>query len=211
MERVRGHRRGQSGFTLLELAIVMAIVSVLALIAMPNLAQMMPRFRLNGAVREFTDKVQLTRLMAVSQNKEFRMCLSAKDASAGSGAVTSNTGKYQIQVGDKSSGSSTWTTIPTGNIDEEGTVTLTYSSTNRSYSGISISAWTPMTGPTTGNTNCIVMSPRGWVSNPSGDFVGGYLQVAFRNKAANPRDDSRTVLITRGGMSRIRVGTISTN
>jgi len=206
-------RTAHSGFTLIELAIVLSIVAILAIMAMPSLNAMMPRFRLNRTVKEFVDNVQLMRLMAISQNREFRVCLdlASVDGDVTNDNIRSNSGKYTLEGGDQSSGSETWDILPMADggddASDEGTFVLTWSANNRTYAGVSITGWTSMTGPNTGNTNCIVFSPRGWISNPAADFsTNGYMRVYFRNKAANPENDSRSVLISRGGLARIRVG-----
>ncbi len=199
-------RRANAGFSLLELAIVVAIVGMLALIAVPSLMQMLPRFRLNRTVREFCDHVQEARLLAISEGVEYRMCFSKKDPDPTSDNIRSNSGRYTIEAGNKSSGSTSWDPLPRGASNAEGIIDLTWTTSNREYAGISLVSTLPSTlgGTGMGNTDCLVFSPRGWLSNNLTDFRWNYIQIEFRNKAANPRKDVRWVQISQGGIARIR-------
>ena len=63
----------QTGFTLFETAIVLAMISILAAIAIPNLQALMPRYRLHGAARQLMADLMSARMKAVSRNNEFRI------------------------------------------------------------------------------------------------------------------------------------------
>lgn len=199
-------RRAQTGFSLLELAIVVAIVGLLALIAIPSLTQMLPRYRLNRTVREFVNHVQEARMLAISEGVEYRMCFSNFDSNPTSQNIRSNSGRYTIEAGNLSSGSTSWDPLPRGAGSDEGVIDLAWSSNNREYAGISLVSISPypLGGTGMGNTNCLVFSPRGWLANKVTDFRYNYIQVQFRNKAANPRKDVRWVQINQGGIARIR-------
>jgi type IV fimbrial biogenesis protein FimT len=58
----------QSGFTLIEMMIVIAIMGIFAGIAIPNFLSYMPKHRLNGAARQVMGDLMLARMQAVSQN-----------------------------------------------------------------------------------------------------------------------------------------------
>ena len=58
----------QSGFTLIELIVIIAIVTIFAGIAVPNFLSYMPKYRLNGAARQVMGDLMAARMQAVSQN-----------------------------------------------------------------------------------------------------------------------------------------------
>ena len=60
--------RNNSGFTFIELAVVIAIVGVLAGIAIPNFVGWLPKYRLNSSIDDIQALVQNARLRAVKEN-----------------------------------------------------------------------------------------------------------------------------------------------
>jgi len=67
----------QSGFTLIEMMIIITILAVFAGIAVPNFLSYMPKSRLNGAARQVMGDLMGARMKAVSQNNEFKIFFSA--------------------------------------------------------------------------------------------------------------------------------------
>ena len=60
--------RNNSGFTLIELAVVIAIVGVLAGIAVPSFVGWLPKYRLRSSADDIQALVQNARLRAVKEN-----------------------------------------------------------------------------------------------------------------------------------------------
>lgn len=61
-------RKRESGFSLMELVVVMAVLATLAAIAIPAFAGWLPNFRLKNAARDVASNLQLARLTAVKKN-----------------------------------------------------------------------------------------------------------------------------------------------
>ena len=70
----------QSGFTLIEMMIIIAIMAIFAGIAVPNFLSYLPKHRLNGAARQVMGDLMAARMKAVSQNCDVRVAFVAYDA-----------------------------------------------------------------------------------------------------------------------------------
>jgi prepilin-type N-terminal cleavage/methylation domain-containing protein len=60
----------KSGFTLLELMIVVSIIAVMSAIAIPNFTTGAPKFRLWSATDDIVKHLMLARMSAISQNRD---------------------------------------------------------------------------------------------------------------------------------------------
>ena len=68
---VKGRIKGTKGLTIIELIVVMCILSVMVLIAIPNIGRWLPRYRLRSAIRDVASSMQLARLGAIKDNREW--------------------------------------------------------------------------------------------------------------------------------------------
>jgi len=204
--RHRPHSRG--GHTLAELALVVSLLAVLAMIGWSSARDQVAASRLMSAARLFQSDVQGLRALAVATNREARVVLTEADAALD--PTEPQVGMWLLQVGDRSAGSTEWDTLP---LDLDGVADGGQGERSLDVDGseerpgISLAEWSPLRGPGLGNQDAIVFSPRGFVSNPVGDFVGGYISVELVNKRGSRASDGTfphvKLRISRGGLAHM--------
>lgn len=149
------------------------------------------------------------RSLAVATNRETRLLVTASDAALD--PAEPQVGEWLLQAGNRSTRSSEWDTLP---IDlgadadaSDGERSLSPGGFDAAR-GISLAVGAPLAGPTGDNENALVFSPRGWVTNPGGDFVDGYISFELVDKEAlaHGQDQRVHVRVSRAGLSRIETG-----
>lgn len=206
--------RLRSGHTLLEIAIALAIVGVLAAMGMSAFREQVARYRLFQTARQLHSDLLYLKAEAIASNREMRLLLVEADVAMAPG--DDQAGAWYLQAGNRGTASSEWDTLP---IDEDGTddsrgVRDLGPTGNHRAGGISLAQWSPLAGPgsTGDNANAIVFSPRGFVANPPTDFVDGYIALELVNKysLAAGGDEHVTIRLSRGGFARMEAGASST-
>lgn len=147
-------------FTLLELIVALAILSILVAIAIPTWSTLLPIFALNSAARQVQSEMHRTKSRAISENTDFRLIFLATSYRIERNNGTSASPNYQSTGEDKP--------LPEG-IDVRSTTTSTLGFTPRGTA-------TPGTGGTVklcnskqGGQNLVVSSTgRIRVCQPSG-------------------------------------------
>lgn len=201
----------QRGFTLIEAVVVLALLGVMAAIAWGSVRDLLPRFRMMSAAKQLKADLAELRNTAIVHNRETRLLLVSADSSY-TDPGSPSAGAWWLQVGNRSLNARNWELMP-ADAAEDGTDDDTSQGVidiapggNRAQPGASLIPWDPIAGPGTGNGDAIVFSPRGWVTNPAGDFSSdGYISLTLVNKVALAHgvDDSVTLLVARSGMVRM--------
>lgn len=61
------------GFTLVEMMIVFGLIGILLIVAVPNISLFLSGYKLRGATREVATDLQYARLLAVKENRSYRV------------------------------------------------------------------------------------------------------------------------------------------
>jgi Tfp pilus assembly protein FimT len=95
---------------MIELAVVMAIIGIMALFMAPSIGEWAAGFRLRGASKDLADTLQLARIKAISTGNQYRVQLNINN---GAGTET-----FVMQAGPSWTNDGASITLPTGvNID----------------------------------------------------------------------------------------------
>ncbi len=156
-----------------------------------------------GVSKMLYNDIVTLRTLAIDSNRETRLLLVEGDAELD--PSDAQHGAWRLQIGDKSSGSSEWDTLPAdidGVVSEsEGIRSLERDGENETP-GVSLAMWSEL------EDDSIVLTPRGWVGNPADDFENGYITLSVVNKRAlaDGVDERASLRIARTGFVRLELG-----
>ncbi len=213
-------RASRAGFSLIEMAITVAVIGVLSVLGVAIMQDAVPGWRTRRAALEFAEHVNGARMRAVAESVQVRIILDAWDTDIDAYGGLDSVGAYRVQKGDASTGSSSWDTLPA---DMDGSDSLTWEGTidfsegsEHSLTGVSLdNTFDGTIDGVGGESNTLVFSPRGWMQNPATDFAcdidddgaaDGYICFDFVNKKARAhgRTDMWRVMVSRGGIARVQ-------
>lgn len=197
-----GRLRARAGLTLLEIAIVVAILGIVAAMAGTSLTRTLPSWRTRRAANQMVAQINMCRQLAIAQDTRCRVRLASFDPDLDDGG--DNVGAYFLEL---ETATGTWDILPwdESGTDEnvgEGTVVISDGGEDELH-GVSVREWTALTGV---DGDDIVFDQRGWLVNPTSDFdTTGYINVSFVNKPARAYNDSDEwqVRVSRGGLVRL--------
>lgn len=94
--RIFSKSSGERGVTLIELAVVMAIIAIMGLFLTPAIGEWLDTYRIRQAARDIVSTLQLAKMRAISTRHEYRVIFD----------VDNNT--YKTNKGNSASGSTSW-------------------------------------------------------------------------------------------------------
>ncbi len=193
--------RKRSGFSLVEMAVVVAIFGILAVISSTLLSTFIPTWRTRQAAYLFAADLNQMRMAAIKDNVQHRVLVTAWDDDLANPSAD-NVGAWLLQSGNAASSSTTWDTLP---VDMNGSTSDGAGTVVISRDGANELPWVSVVEP---DVKSVVFSPRGWVDNATSDFstsATGYLVFTFSNKkvAIDAGTEEWYVMVSRGGVVRI--------
>lgn len=201
-------RSKREAFTLIELVIVLSLIMVISALGVGSVYELLPRFRMVKVARGLQSDISALRNTAITSNREVRLLLVDADANWNT-PDDASVGEWWMQVGNRQVGSGRWDTLPldsqtdgTDDVASVGVVRITVGGEDAA-NGVSLKPWDAIVGPGSSNTDAIVFSPRGWVTNPPSDFGSdGYITLTLVNKMAfkHGYEDSITLRVAQSGM-----------
>ncbi len=197
--------RSDRAFTMIELAIVMAIAIVLAAIAAPNLARFRDKYRLTRVANDYMTTVNLTRVQAIAENRKLRIYHYVDGSHADGSRETVCAWDVQAET---ALGSGEWETIPLDGI--EGYPTTFGQTGYHNYSDSDSPEHVPfismMEGGEVTSGTWVEFNTKGYIGSYYGNAyngapdsgVGCLKRVGFRNKANNVLSQIQVCIGTSG-------------
>lgn len=196
-------RRQRRGVTMIEIAIVLAIIAIMAGMAAGSLMPLLPSWRTREAANEFASAIGLARQRAMAEGVQYRVRVEATDEEAGTD--TPSIGGWSIAAANPADSAAAWDVLPLedGGVDDiqgDG-MRIISKGVDDALPGVSI---LPLAEPVP-TDNALIFDSRGFLANGIDELnTNGTIAVVFINKPAalEGKPDDWTVCISRSGMVR---------
>ena len=175
--------RDGSGFTIIELIVVVAIIGITAAIAIPNIISWIPTMRVNSAARDMVSEMQLARMKAVSERNNYVI------------TFDTTTNQYSIYDDGDNDGAEASELVKTVDVDTD-------------YSGIQfgyVAGETETSGDPISNSVTFTGTPRRVAFKPNGtaNKVGSVYLIPTEDIAGSRRDRQRAITVIQTGRIKL--------
>lgn len=177
------------------------MVAVLTGIGWGTLQDRVTTYRMFSVARMLQSDLATLRALALDTNRETRLHFVEADVALDS--ADAQHGAWDLQVGNRASGSTQWDTLP---IDEGGVVDVSAGERSVEEGGSDEAKWVSLASWGSLKEDAIVFSPRGWLVNPATDYVDGAVNLRVVNKRAllSGVDEHVALHVLRTGLVRLQ-------
>lgn len=185
--------------SLVELAIAVAVVAVLAGIGWGVFQDRFTTYRMLDVARMLQTDLTTLRALAIDTNREARVHFVEADLAMD--PDDAQHGAWELQVGNRSSGSTEWDTLP---LDTDGVVDVSEGERSLEPGGANEARFVSLADWGTLEDDAISFTPRGWLGNAAGDYTSGEILLKIVNKRslAAGGNEHVTLRIARSGFVR---------
>jgi len=191
------HRFAENGFTMIEIMMVVAAITIMALFVAPEVINFGPNMRVKAAARDLHTNLQKMKVEAINRDREAFITLNRVTCDAHpSTAVLSPGGTYNIDVDNDNNGSLSAGDIPLVMFDESEDAAPDYDYDMPENTALCDNSSTPAGTPVV-----FMFSPRGLWLDASGNPLGS--RTDFRIQ--NDRERTYEVQVSiAGGISTVK-------
>lgn len=189
-------------YTLVEIAVTLAIVAIIGAIAWTSTQSQLPRVRLQNAGKLLHSDLLRMRNEAVHAARQTRVVIT--DHGGDCAQTSGQSGAWLLQIGNYAQSSTEWDTLPfdsgedgTDDDASDGVVDIGPEG-NREARAICLEDPGDLGGA---GQAMLVFGPRGWLDNPVTDFEGGFIRLTLVNlqAAADGRTEEVEVTVAPSG------------
>jgi len=180
---MKQNMRSQTGYSLTEMLVVIAIIGMLALVMVPNFVGFYQSNKMKTSMRNFTSDLRSVRQLAIVQGKQAAMSFN----------IGNGQRAYDWYLGDKPYNSVNWTRVtgpgtnkPTGYLDTIVYFPANSASTPQTFTDVLDCSANPCVSGADGKID-VIFFPDGHVQMPTGFTIGTITLKTDLNKIPKPQ------------------------